>query len=316
VFLFSVETKDIKYDYCYFVFYSDKNTPKNRRACLTIIEPKPLSSMRRRIYRLVQGEVFQKSIMVLIILNAITLGVETSPTVMAAIGEELHVFDQVVIVIFCVELALRIYAHGLRFFRDAWSIFDFIVVAITLTPSNDSLSVLRALRVLRVLRLVSAVPRLRRIVTALLQALPGVGAISALLLLVFYVFAVITTKLFGVAFPAWFGTIGASMFSLFQIMTLESWSMGIVRPVMEIYSWAWAVFVAFIILSSFTVLNLFIAIIIDSLQTLNESEKHQAIEEVSEVVHDEHQHRADEFAELRREIRELKLMLGDREDKN
>ena len=174
--------------------------------------------IRGWVYRLVESSGFQKAIMALIVVNAITLGMETSTITMSIIGPELHVFDQIVIFVFCVEITLRIYAHGLRFFRDPWNIFDFVVVAITLTPSNDSLSVLRALRVLRVLRLVSAVPRLRRIVTALLNALPGVGAISVLLLLVFYVFSVITTKLFGAAFPEWFGTIGASMFSLFQIM--------------------------------------------------------------------------------------------------
>ena len=145
------------------------------------------------------------------------------------------------------------------------------MVGITLMPANETLSVLRALRVLRVFRLVSTIPRLRRIVAALLHAVPGVGAIIVLLSLVFYVFAVITTKLFGQKFPEWFGSLGESMFTLFQVMTLESWSMGIVRPVMEVYSWAWVLFVAFIVLSSFTVLNLFIAIIIDSMQTLNES---------------------------------------------
>ena len=284
-----------------------------RRLSLKTTKPNIFLSIREWVYRLVESSGFQKAIMALIVVNAITLGMETSTITMSIIGPELHVFDQIVIFVFCVEITLRIYAHGLRFFRDPWNIFDFVVVAITLTPSNDSLSVLRALRVLRVLRLVSAVPRLRRIVTALLNALPGVGAISALLLLVFYVFSVITTKLFGAAFPEWFGTIGASMFSLFQIMTLESWSMGIVRPVMETYPWAWAVFVAFIILSSFTVLNLFIAIIIDSMQTLHETEKNRAVEDTSKVVDDENQKRVSEFEELRREIRELKSMLNRRE---
>ena len=269
-------------------------------------ESAPESGIRARVRRLVENPVFQKAIMALIVVNAFTLGMETSPTVMAAIGSQLLVFDQIVIVIFCVEIVLRLYAHGPRFFRDPWSVFDFIVVAITLTPSNDSLSVLRSLRVLRVLRLVSAVPRLRRIVAALLHAVPGVGAIGALLMLVFYVFAVITTKLFGAAFPDWFGTIGGSMF---QIMTLESWSMGIVRPVMETFSWAWAVFVSFIFLSSFTVLNLFIAIIIDSMQTLHEKEQQETVGEVTDVVHDEHRRRAMEFEELKREMREIKTLL-------
>ena len=275
------------------------------------LEPQsgPDSGIRARIRRLVEHQTFQKSIMILIVINAFTLGAETSPTVMGLIGPELLVFDKVVIVVFCVELLLRIYAHGLSFFRGAWNIFDFVVVAITLAPSNDSLAVLRSLRVLRVLRLVSAVPRLRRIVAALLHAVPGVGAIGALLLLVFYVYAVICTKLFGAAFPDWFGSIGDSRYTLFQIMTLESWSMGIVRPVMEVYSWAWLVFVAFIVMSSFTVLNLFIAIIIDSMQTLHETEQHETVDEVSGVVHDEHRQRAMEFEELRREMQEIKELL-------
>ena len=243
----------------------------------------------------------------LLILVAVTLGIETSGRAMALVGPALKVFDSIVIAIFCVEIVLRIYAHGVRFFRDPWGVFDFVVVAITLVPASDSFSVFRALRILRALRLVSAVPRLRRIVAALLHAVPGVGAIGALLLLVFYVFAVIATKLFGSDFPDWFGTIGESMYTLFQVMTLESWSMGIVRPVMEVYSWAWIVFVAFIVLSSFTVLNLFIAIIIDSMQTLHETETG----EVSAVVHDEHARRTAEFEELRREIRELKAMIGE-----
>ena len=280
-----------------------------------MIDPVPANAAtgpRAAVRRLVENATFQKAVMTLIVVNAVTLGLETSATVMAAIGPQLHLFDQVVIAVFCVEILLRIYAHGLRFFRDAWSVFDFIVVAITLAPASESLSVLRALRVLRVLRLVSAVPRLRRIVAALLHAVPGVGAIGSLLMLVFYVFAVITTKLFGASFPAWFGTIGGSMYTLFQVMTLESWSMGIVRPVMEVHSWAWIVFVSFIVLSSFTVLNLFIAIIIDSMQTLHASEKEETVEEVSDVVHEEHRRRSAEFEELRREIRELKAMIAER----
>ncbi len=272
------------------------------------------TGLRARVRDFVENATFQKAIMALIVINAVTLGFETSPTIMDWIGRELHVFDKIIITVFVIEIALRIFAHGHRFLRDPWGVFDFIVVAITLAPASDSFSVLRALRILRVLRLVSAVPRLRRIVAALLHAVPGVGAIGALLMLVFYVFAVITTKLFGNVFDDWFGTIGASMYSLFQIMTLESWSMGIVRPVMEVYSWAWIVFVAFIVLSSFTVLNLFIAIIIDSMQTLHESEQRETVEEMSTVVHDEHRQRADEFEMLRAEIREIKDLLAARKD--
>ena len=271
-----------------------------------------MPDLRSRVLELVENRIFQNSIMVLIVVNAVALGLETSATAVAWAGSFLTIFDQIVIAVFCVEILLRLYAHRLAFFRDPWSVFDFVVVAITLMPASESLSVLRALRILRVLRLVSAVPRLRRVVTALLRAVPGVASISALLLLVFYVFAVIATKLFGRAFPDWFGTIGESMYSLFQIMTLESWSMGIVRPVMEVYPWAWAVFVTFIVLSSFTVLNLFIAIIIDSMQSLHEEEQSRVAEETGEAVRREFRLHEDDYQELRSELEEIRRLLQER----
>ena len=265
--------------------------------------------LKYKINQLVDHSFFKKFIMGLIIVNAVILGLETSPKVMELVGRELQLFDQVVIVIFCIELGLRVYAKGLQFFRDPWGIFDLMVVAITLVPSNEALTVLRALRVVRVFRLVSTIPRLRRIVAALLHAVPGVGAIIVLLLIVFYVFSVITTKIFGQNFPDWFGSLGDSMFTLFQIMTLESWSMGIVRPVMEIYPWAWVLFVAFIVLSSFTVLNLFIAIIIDSMQTLNERKQNDEIGEmeVDKIYAVEEYNK--ELQIIRRVIEDLKRLI-------
>ena len=265
--------------------------------------------LKYKINQLVDHSFFKKFIMGLIIVNAVILGLETSPKVMELVGRELQLFDQVVIVIFCIELGLRVYAKGLQFFRDPWGIFDLMVVAITLVPSNEALTVLRALRVVRVFRLVSTIPRLRRIVAALLHAVPGVGAIIVLLLIVFYVFSVITTKIFGQNFPDWFGSLGDSMFTLFQIMTSESWSMGIVRPVMEIYPWAWVLFVAFIVLSSFTVLNLFIAIIIDSMQTLNERKQNDEIGEmeVDKIYAVEEYNK--ELQIIRREIEDLKRLI-------
>ena len=186
-------------------------------------------------------------------------------------------------------------------------------MTIALVPASGQFSVLRALRILRALRLISGVPRMRKVVEALLRAVPGIGAVAALLLLVFYVFAVIATKLFGGDFPQWFGTIGESMYSLFQIMTLESWSMGIVRPVMQLFPFAWAFFVPFIIVSSFTVLNLFIAIIVDSMQTLNVGEGKQNIEPVQTDLEEEISLGSDEIVQLRLEIRELRSELSSRQ---
>ena len=264
------------------------------------------SSHRNWLRVWVESAPFRYSILVIIFLNAILLGLETVPSVMTEMGDTLHQVDKIILWIFIVELVLRIYAHGFRFFRDPWGVFDFVIVAIALAPASEQFSVLRALRILRALRLISGVPRMRRVVEALLSAVPGIGAVAALLVLVFYVFAVIATKLFGGEFPQWFGTIGESMFSLFQIMTLESWSMGIVRPVMEQFPYAWSFFVVFIIISSFTVLNLFIAIIVDSMQTLNADGQERTVERIGIVLDEDTQKVSDEISQLRAEIRELR----------
>jgi voltage-gated sodium channel len=132
---------------------------------------------------------------------------------------------------------VKLIAYGWRFFLKPWNIFDFLVVAVSFAPSGGGLSVLRALRILRVLRVISFAPRLRRVVEGFVSALPGMASVFLLMTIIFYIGAVMATKLFGDAFPEWFGTIGRSAYSLFQIMTLESWSMGIVRPVMEQFTY-------------------------------------------------------------------------------
>jgi voltage-gated sodium channel len=211
--------------------------------------------------------------------------------------------------VFVVEIALRLYAHRAAFWRDPWSVFDFAVVAIALLPATGPLAVLRALRVLRVLRLLTMVPSMRRVVGALLAAIPGLGSIVLVLLIIYYVFAVIATNLFATTHPEWFGDIGRSLYTLFQIMTLESWSMGIARPVMVDFPYAWAFFVPFILVATFTMLNLFIAIIVNAMQSYHEAEQHDATEAVDLA----RQHiEADLHAEmrgLRDEIRELKALL-------
>ncbi len=260
------------------------------------------SGWRARVVTLVESRRFQNAIVALIVLNAITLGLETSPAVMASAGPALTLLDRMVLAVFVVELALRIAAHGWRFFRDPWGIFDFLVVGVALVPATDDFAVLRALRVLRVLRLVSTVPRMRRVVEALLSALPGLGSVVAILLLVFYVAGVMATQLFGAAFPDWFGTLGRSVYSLFQIMTLESWSMGIVRPVMAVYPYAWAFFVPFILIATFTMLNLFIAVVVNAMQ----SRYHEIEAEQAEAAHAERANLLEEVKALRQELRALR----------
>ena len=238
----------------------------------------------------------------LILLNAVTLGLETSEAAMAAIGPLLLTIDKFILFVFVVELLARMFVHRSRFFHDPWRVFDFIIVSIALMPSSGAFTVLRALRVLRVLRLLVFVPTLREVVGGLISALPGMGSIMVLLGLVFYVFSVMATKLFGAAFPAWFGSIGASAYSLFQIMTLESWSMGIVRPVMMEFPFAWAFFIPFIVCTTFTVLNLFIGIIVSAMQADYEE---VAVADRA-ALHEEQESILAEIRALRDEIRHLR----------
>lgn len=210
--------------------------------------------------------------MAIIIFNAVILGLETSETIMARAGGLILILDKFCLAIFVSEIVAKLYAYRFRFFRNGWNIFDFVIVGISLIPVTQGFSAIRALRILRVLRLVSTAPRLRRVVEGLINALPGMASVFALMALIFYIGAVIATKLFGASFPEWFGTLGRSGYSLFQIMTLESWSMGIVRPVMEVYSLAWMFFVPFIMITTFAVVNLLVGLIVNSMQDAHHEE--------------------------------------------
>lgn len=206
----------------------------------------------------------QRAILGLIVLNAIVLGLEQVPALVAW-RDLLHLVDRICLAVFCVELALKAVLLRRAFARDPWNWFDTAVVAIALVPAVGPLAVLRALRVLRVLRLVTAVPAMRLVVGALLRSLPGMGAILAVLGLILYVFAVMGTGLFGAADGEHFGSLARSAFTLFQVMTLEGWA-DIARGLMAVAPWAWAFFLAFILMGTFVVLNLFIAVIGNSMQ--------------------------------------------------
>jgi voltage-gated sodium channel len=295
-------------------------TPSQRVRAAAKGEPVPareatgsFDAFRARLRTFIDSKRVQQAITTIIVINAITLGLDTSATAMRQAGELLGHIDRVILGIFVLELALKMVAWGpVGFFKRGWNIFDFIVVGIALVPSAGPLSVLRALRILRVLRLVSVVPAMRRVVQALLTAIPGVASIITLLFLVFYVFGVICTKLYGATFPQWFGTIGESMYSLFQIMTLESWSMGIVRPVMEQYPQAWLVFVPFILITSFAVLNLFIAVIVNAMQDQAALDLADARDTLEEDIQEQTKVLTAEITELRRELREVRGMLSDK----
>jgi len=223
---------------------------------------------RRRVARWVDGPRAQAFVTAVILVNAVELGMQTDARLASSFGPVLRTIDLACLAVFVVEIVGKLLAYRGGFWRSGWNVFDFAVVAIALVPGAGPWAVLRSLRVLRVLRLLTVIPQLRRVVAAFLHAIPGLAGVVVVMAVFYYTAGVLATNLFGGTHPQWFGTLGKSLFTLFQIMTLESWSMGIVRPVMESHPWAWAFFVPFIVLATFTILNLFIGIIVSTMQAL------------------------------------------------
>ena len=261
--------------------------------------------MLQKLGVIVESDLVQKIIIGLILLNAVTLGLETNSVLMKEYGQQISFLDNCILSIFVIEILIKLGYRKLSFFKDGWNIFDFIIIGIALAPATGSLSVLRTLRIFRAMRLLSVVPSMKKVTQALLSAIPGILSVGSIILLIFYVSAVLATNFFGDDFDTWFGNIGRSMFSLFQIMTLESWSMGIVRPVMELFPWAWTFFVPFILVTSFAVLNLFIGIIVDAMQSQNTEKENSATE--AKLKHEASLQK--EMSLLRKEIKELNTHL-------
>ncbi|WP_344971289.1 ion transporter [Streptosporangium fragile] len=254
--------------------------------------------MRERLRAALETPRFQHLITAIIVINAVTLGLETSATAVERYGTALTVVDHLALYIFVAELGVKIYAQGRYFFRNPWNLFDAAIVAVSLLPTAGGLSVLRALRILRALRLISVVPSLRRVVTALLAAVPGMTSIVLLLGLVLYVAAVMGTKLYHETAPEYFGDLPTSLFTLFQMMTGDAWS-DIAREVMSRHPWAWVFFVVFMLVCTFVVLNLFIAVVVSAMEEENAEGPAQATEKLGAAL-------LAELAELRAEVRELR----------
>ncbi len=202
-------------------------------------------------------------------------------------------------------MTARIIVHRWAFFKDPWSVFDFIVIAIALVPTTENFSVLRALRILRALRLITAVPALKAVVAGLLAALPGMGSIVVLIGLIYYVFAVIATKLYGTEFPELFGTLGRSMFTLFTVMTLEGW-VEVVKSMMEKFPYSWVFFITFIVVTTFMVLNLFIGVVVNAMQAEHAKEFEQELEAERGIVQEEAAPILAEIKSLRSEMASLR----------
>lgn len=254
--------------------------------------------MMNRLKQLIESNIFQNFILSIIILNAILIGLDTSVYMRSHYSKIMEIIDTLFLIIFSVEIVLRLITYRQNFFKKGWNIFDFLIVLMALLPENGIFSVFRILRIIRVLRLVSVIPKMRLISQALFKTLSPMLGVGVLLMILFYIYAVITTNLYGEKFPQWFGTLGESFYSLFQIMTFESWSMGIVRPVMEQYPNAWLVFVSFLMIASYIVLNIAIGIIVDCIGEIKNDQNNLQEEKLQTQIQS-----------LENEIKQLKQIL-------
>ncbi len=264
--------------------------------------------MREKIKSIVLHNWFQNFIIALIILNGVTLGLETYSSVIEKYGTFIKIFDTFVITIFTIEIILRIYVHKIDFFKDGWSLFDFFIVIISLLPTDSGFEIFRILRVLRIFRLITVVPQMRKVVTALLSTIPGMLSVAGLMILFFYIFAIMATQLYGKTFPQWFGDLGESFYTLFQVMTLESWSMGIVRPLMEQHPYAWIFFIPFIFIVTFIMINLIVAIVVDAMNELSKNSQNI----IENDIQKSKENMISEIQALKEEIRQLKDILQNR----
>ena len=261
------------------------------------------------LQEVVHSSTFRWSVTALIVVNAIIIGMQTSDEINAQFGDLLHLIDSLILCVFVAELGLRLIADRMDAFKSGWFWFDVIVVTIALLPLPGNLSVIRTLRVLRVLRLLSVSEKMRRVVAGLLNAIPGMATVIGVLAVVFYVFAVFATETFGEGASedaqTYFGTLGASLFTLFQIMTLEDWS-SIARSFMAEHAWAWLFFLMFVVVTAFAVLNLFIGIIVDAMQ----DDREEALQDLRDKEEAAEQQRFDqlinEIKQLRSEVAELR----------
>ncbi len=228
--------------------------------------------MFKLIVDIVKSSKFQNFILLIIIINSIIMGLETSNALMCHIGVLLNIANHICLGIFILEIALKLIVYKKSFWHNRWDVFDFFIIVISIIsvlPAISSFRIFRLLRIVRNLKLVISTKPFQVIVTAIWKSLPGISWTTGFLFIIFYIYALLGTSLFGLKFDAWFGSLGKSLYTLFQVMTMESWSMGISRPVMQEYPFAWLYFISFILVSSFFIMNIIVGIVVNAVSEVS-----------------------------------------------
>lgn len=217
----------------------------------------------------VQHPIFDTIIIGFILLSAIILGLQTSPSLQVSYGNWFELAQQLVLAIFIIEAGLKITAVAPNFkqyFSNGWNLFDFSIILLALIPATGELAMIaRLARLLRILRLISALPELRLIVSTLIRSIPSMGHVIMLMSIIFYIYGITGYHLFHNHDPLHWGSLGISLLTLFRVVTLEDWT-DVMYIAMELSEWAWIYFVSFVVMGTFVVINLFIAVVLNNLQ--------------------------------------------------
>lgn len=262
--------------------------------------------LRENLKKFIENKITVNFILFVIIFNAVILGLMTYPWINNICGRELQIACDACVIIFTIEMIIKLYVYKSSFFKDGWNIFDFTLVAISWVPTGGVFSSFRAFRVLRALRalrLVTRLQKLRVIVQAIIESVPNVAWASVLLLLIFYIFSIMGTTMYYDSFPEYFGSIGKSMLTLFQIMTLDDWTTELARPIMALHPFAWVYFISFILVSSFVVMNVIVGVIVNAISEISEyNKKVQALKKLQKST------------DLQKELNKLKKQIQIVED--
>lgn len=232
--------------------------------------------MHARVIALVDNKWFERFIISVIVLSGILIGLETSRTLSQTHVSWIETAHAVILSIFVIEVILKLYACApdlKKYFRDGWNVFDFSIVVVALIPMTGQFAVIgRLLRLLRVARLISVLPELRLIVTTLIKTIPSMFHVVVLMLVLFYIYAVAGFNLFHETNPQFWGDLGTSMLTLFRIVTLEGWTQVMYLDLAN-HTWAWMFYVSFIVIGTFIIINLFIALVLNNLDEVKEQKK-------------------------------------------
>ncbi|MDX8388781.1 MAG: ion transporter [Ghiorsea sp.] len=231
--------------------------------------------MRETVKNIVAHVYFEYFIVAVILINAVVIGMETSPDYAQRFGVIFEIINDLILGIFIIEAAMKMFALSpkvYKYFQNGWNLFDFSIIVLSLIPSTGGLAMLaRLARLLRVFRLITVIPELRLIVATLVRSIPSMGNIMILMSIIFYIFAVAGQQLFHEHDPEHWDNLGISLLSLFRIVTLEDWT-DLMYTTMEVYAYSWIYFVSFVILGTFVIINLFIAIVLNNLDEAKQEE--------------------------------------------